>query len=48
MWQIGQRVRAKNTGLRRKLSRTLLRVINLVSGAVILCFAGWQLTLLLR
>lgn len=34
--------------LRRKLSRRLLRVINLVSGAVILAFAGWQLTLLLR
>jgi len=33
--------------LRKRLSRRLLRAINLVSGTVILGFAGWQLTLLL-
>jgi threonine/homoserine/homoserine lactone efflux protein len=34
--------------LRRRLSPRLLRAINLLSGAVILGFAGWQLSLILR
>jgi threonine/homoserine/homoserine lactone efflux protein len=33
--------------MRKRLSRGLLRAINLASGTVILGFAGWQLTLLL-
>jgi len=34
--------------LRPRLSPRLLRAINVLSGAVILGFAGWQLTLILR
>jgi len=34
--------------LRARLSPRLLRAVNVVSGIVILAFAGWQLSLLLR
>ena len=34
--------------LRARLSPRLLRAINVLSGAVILCFAVWQLSLILR